>query len=81
MLKSLPVGNYSVPFRILDKQAFSRDQSLYVRVCPCLEGSTCDPEAAFASAVVGGGAIAAILAAIFLLMCEWCFRLLAKMIT
>ncbi|KAL8179578.1 UNVERIFIED_CONTAM: hypothetical protein K2H54_068616 [Gekko kuhli] len=68
MLKSLSVGNYSVPFRILDKQAFSRDQSLYVRVCSCLDGSTCDPEIAYASAVVGGGAVAAILAAILLLL-------------
>ncbi|XP_077192469.1 cadherin-like protein 26 isoform X2 [Paroedura picta] len=79
MLKSLPAGNYLVPFRILDKQAFSRDQSLSVRVCPCQDGSTCDPEAAYASAVVGGGAIGAILAAILLLLlglglllwCSW----------
>nr|XP_056700878.1 cadherin-like protein 26 [Euleptes europaea] len=68
MLRSLPVGNYSVPFRILDKQAFSRDQSFYVRVCPCLDGSTCDPEIAYSSAGIGGGAVAAILAAILLLV-------------
>ncbi|XP_054835234.1 cadherin-like protein 26 [Eublepharis macularius] len=68
MLKSLPAGNYSVPLRILDKQAFSRDQSLYVRVCPCLDGHTCQPEVAYASVGVNGGAIAAILAAVLFLM-------------
>uniref|UniRef100_A0ACB8F7B8 Uncharacterized protein n=1 Tax=Sphaerodactylus townsendi TaxID=933632 RepID=A0ACB8F7B8_9SAUR len=86
MLRSLPVGNYSVPLHILDKQAFSRVQSLYVRVCPCLDGSTCDPEIAYASARVGGGAIAAILAAILflvaglslLLWCSCCSNTVSK---
>ncbi|XP_054835317.1 cadherin-like protein 26 [Eublepharis macularius] len=44
MLRGLPLGNHLVPFRISDRQGFSGNQSLQVRVCHCLNGSVCGPE-------------------------------------
>ncbi|XP_063154885.1 cadherin-like protein 26 [Candoia aspera] len=42
MLKRLPLGSYSVPLHILDRQGFSKQQSLHVRVCSCLNGTRCE---------------------------------------
>ncbi|XP_061487090.1 cadherin-like protein 26 isoform X2 [Rhineura floridana] len=79
MLKNLPAGNYSVQLHILDKQGLSRDQSLHVRVCRCLDGITCEQEMKLSAVSVGlgGGAIAAILSGVLLLLLAlalllWC---------
>ncbi|XP_063154873.1 cadherin-like protein 26 [Candoia aspera] len=70
MLKSLPPGNYLVPLRIQDLQGFSRQQSLHVRICSCLDGITCEPPLEWAAASLGlsGGAIGTIVAAFLLLI-------------
>uniref|UniRef100_A0A8D0C1L3 Cadherin-like protein 26 n=1 Tax=Salvator merianae TaxID=96440 RepID=A0A8D0C1L3_SALMN len=70
MQRSLPVGNYSIPLRILDKQGFFKEQILHVRVCLCQDGNTCEEKVnlALESVSLGGGAIAVILSGFFLLL-------------
>ncbi|KAH0619216.1 hypothetical protein JD844_019021 [Phrynosoma platyrhinos] len=72
MIKSLPPGNYSVPLQISDKQGFFKEQTLPVTVCACQDGKTCEQkiERASVSVSLGGGAVGAILAAFFLLICK-----------
>lgn len=41
MLRSLPLGNYSVPLVIRDKQGLSQKQTVHVRVCFCPGGVSC----------------------------------------
>ncbi|XP_045384836.1 cadherin-like protein 26 [Lemur catta] len=41
MLRSLPVGNYSVPLVIGDRQGVSQKQTVHVRVCSCSSGFMC----------------------------------------
>ncbi|XP_042318380.1 cadherin-like protein 26 [Sceloporus undulatus] len=81
MIKSLPSGNYSVPFHISDKQGFFKEQTLHVTVCACQDGKTCEQmsERASVSVGLGGGAVGAILAAFLLLILAmglllWCPR-------
>ncbi|XP_056403543.1 cadherin-like protein 26 [Hyla sarda] len=78
MLKSLDVGNYSIPLEIYDRQGFFRAQTLNIRVCSCLDGDICEKMQP-ASYQMGGGAIGAIIGALLffllalcLLMCFLC---------
>ncbi|XP_074144841.1 cadherin-like protein 26 isoform X1 [Sminthopsis crassicaudata] len=74
MVRSLPNGNYSVPFIILDKQGFFKKQMLYVRLCSCLNGITCiDSSMAFIE--LGGDAIILICVAFILLAVALLFLL------
>ncbi|XP_040104645.1 cadherin-like protein 26 [Oryx dammah] len=41
MQRSLPLGDYSVPLLIGDKQGLSQKQTVHVRVCSCPDGFTC----------------------------------------
>ncbi|XP_051832642.1 cadherin-like protein 26 [Antechinus flavipes] len=74
MVRSLPNGNYSVPFIILDKQGFFKKQMLYVKLCSCLNGITCiDSSMAFVE--LGGVAITLICVAFILLAVALLFLL------
>ncbi|XP_075383795.1 cadherin-like protein 26 [Tenrec ecaudatus] len=44
ILKSLPLGDYLVPLRIGDYQGLSQRQTVHLRVCSCLGGTTCVDE-------------------------------------
>ncbi|XP_008947239.1 PREDICTED: cadherin-like protein 26, partial [Merops nubicus] len=69
MLRSLPQGSYLVPIIIQDRQGFSTRQNQHVRVCFCPDGHTCKDSPLLQPAVrLGGGAIAIILMAFFLLL-------------
>ncbi|XP_042085847.1 cadherin-like protein 26 isoform X4 [Ovis aries] len=41
MQRTLPLGDYSVPLLIGDKQGLSQKQTVHVRVCSCPNGFTC----------------------------------------
>ncbi|XFF83803.1 hypothetical protein AB1E18_010022 [Capra hircus] len=41
MQRTLPLGDYSVPLLIGDKQGLSQKQTVHVRVCSCPDGFTC----------------------------------------
>ncbi|KAM4032184.1 cadherin-like protein 26 [Anomaloglossus baeobatrachus] len=71
MRQSLPKGNYSIPLEIYDRQGSYSEQVLNIRVCSCPDGGGCeklDP----ASHNMGGGAIAAIIGALFLFLLALC---------
>ncbi|KAM6378684.1 cadherin-like protein 26 [Pluvialis apricaria] len=69
MLRSLPQGSYLVPIIIQDRQGFSTRQNQHVRLCFCPDGHTCEDSALPQATVrLGGGAIAIILMAFFLLL-------------
>ncbi|XP_053105350.1 cadherin-like protein 26 [Hemicordylus capensis] len=77
MLRSLPLGHYVLPIQILDKQGFSKTQTLDVRVCHCRDGIMCAQELRAASIGLGGNAVAAVMVAILLLILSiglllWC---------
>ncbi|XP_074066478.1 cadherin-like protein 26 [Macrotis lagotis] len=74
MLRSLQNGDYSVPFRILDKQGFFKKQILFVRLCSCPDGITC-VESTVPSVGLGGGVIIPICAAFILLTVALLFLL------
>ncbi|XP_070657450.1 cadherin-like protein 26 isoform X6 [Bos indicus] len=57
MQRSLPLGDYSVPLLIGDKQGLSQKQTVHVRVCSCPDGFTC-AEPLIARAGVMKGALA-----------------------
>uniref|UniRef100_A0A8C6EF74 Cadherin-like protein 26 n=1 Tax=Moschus moschiferus TaxID=68415 RepID=A0A8C6EF74_MOSMO len=57
MQRSLPLGDYSVPLLIGDKQGLSQKQTVHVRVCSCPDGFTC-AEPVIARAGVLQGALA-----------------------
>ncbi|XP_044783767.1 cadherin-like protein 26 isoform X4 [Bubalus bubalis] len=57
MQRSLPLGDYSVPLVIGDKQGLSQKQTVHVRVCSCPDGFTC-AEPLVARAGVLQGALA-----------------------
>lgn len=57
MQRSLPLGDYSVPLLIGDKQGLSQKQTVHVRVCSCPDGLTC-AEPLVARAGVLQGALA-----------------------
>uniref|UniRef100_A0A8C2NQS1 Cadherin domain-containing protein n=1 Tax=Capra hircus TaxID=9925 RepID=A0A8C2NQS1_CAPHI len=44
MQRTLPLGDYSVPLLIGDKQGLSQKQTVHVRVCSCPDGFTCAEE-------------------------------------
>lgn len=78
MLQNLAMGNYSIPLEIYDRQGFSSQQVLNVRVCSCPDGENCE-RLQPASQKMGGGAIGAIIGALLffllalcLLMCFLC---------
>ncbi|XP_015746232.2 cadherin-like protein 26, partial [Python bivittatus] len=81
MRKILPLGNYSVPLRILDMQSFYKQQSLHVRVCSCLNRIICekDPEAQLLVGGLSGGIVAIFLLCILGLgFLWWYFRIHAR---
>ncbi|XP_048464531.1 cadherin-like protein 26 [Rhincodon typus] len=41
MEKKIPIGNYTVPFRIQDRQGITQECFLNLRICHCLDGKTC----------------------------------------
>uniref|UniRef100_A0A8C6VIH2 Cadherin domain-containing protein n=1 Tax=Naja naja TaxID=35670 RepID=A0A8C6VIH2_NAJNA len=72
ILKSLPPGEYFVPFLIRDLQGFSRQETLDLQVCSCPNGVTCEQRYSLktVSLSLSGGAIAIIMVAFLLLSCE-----------
>ncbi|XP_020760811.2 cadherin-like protein 26 [Odocoileus virginianus] len=74
MQRSLPLGDYSVPLLIGDKQGLSQKQTVHVRVCSCPDGFTCaEPLVARAGVLQGalaplGVAFMALAAALLLLL-------------
>ncbi|KAB0351763.1 hypothetical protein FD754_016620 [Muntiacus muntjak] len=74
MQRSLPLGDYSVPLLIGDKQGLSQKQTVHVRVCSCPDGFTCaEPLIARAGVLQGalaplGVAFMALAAALLLLL-------------
>ncbi|XP_029469857.1 LOW QUALITY PROTEIN: cadherin-like protein 26 [Rhinatrema bivittatum] len=71
-LEKLPKGNYTVPLSIMDRQGASQKQILNVRVCSCPDGLTCE-KLMPPSHSLGGGAIAALLGSLLLLLLCLCF--------
>ncbi|CAH2303188.1 cadherin 26 [Pelobates cultripes] len=71
MLQNMPRGNYTVPLTIFDRQGSGSTQTLYVRICACPDGVTCEkmqpPEH-----YMGGGAIGIIFAALLLFLLALC---------
>ncbi|KAG8131653.1 hypothetical protein E2320_009564 [Naja naja] len=69
ILKSLPPGEYFVPFLIRDLQGFSRQETLDLQVCSCPNGVTCEQRYSLktVSLSLSGGAIAIIMVAFLLL--------------
>ncbi|KAM4623105.1 cadherin-like protein 26 [Discoglossus pictus] len=70
-IKSLPKGNHSVPLRIYDRQGSPSTQTLYVRVCSCPDGTTCEKMQP-AAQTLGGGAIGIMVAALLLMLLGFC---------
>ncbi|XP_043566217.1 cadherin-like protein 26 [Chiloscyllium plagiosum] len=56
MEKKMPVGNYTVPFKIQDRQGIAQNCFLNLRICHCLDGKTC-PDLKPATANLYGAAI------------------------
>ncbi|XP_007909957.2 cadherin-like protein 26 [Callorhinchus milii] len=65
-LQDFPVGTYSLPLRIHDKQNLFNDDILTLRICHCPDGRNCLDKAP--SSALGGDAIVLIFASLLLLL-------------
>ncbi|XP_055044373.2 cadherin-like protein 26 isoform X1 [Misgurnus anguillicaudatus] len=75
-LKSLPYGNYSIPFKIQDQQALATEAVFHVVVCDCTEVAVCRVRRA-AYSRLGAAAIGLLIAGfllffVLLLLCFLC---------
>lgn len=74
-LKSLPYGNYSIPFKIQDQQALAAEECFYVVVCDCTEAGVCRGRQAPYSKLGAAGIgllILGFLMFLLLLLCLFC---------
>ncbi|XP_072370863.1 cadherin-like protein 26 isoform X3 [Scyliorhinus torazame] len=67
----IPIGNYTVPLKIRDRQGITQETSLNLHICHCLDGETC-PAPKPASAVLAGAAIGLLFAGLLLLLLGFC---------
>ncbi|XP_059837175.1 cadherin-like protein 26 [Hypanus sabinus] len=70
----VPVGNYSIPFKIRDRQGISKESSLNLYVCHCTDGKTC-PAPKPATSFLGKAATGLLLAGLLFLILGLCLLL------
>ncbi|XP_038659102.1 cadherin-like protein 26 isoform X2 [Scyliorhinus canicula] len=68
---NIPIGNYTVPLKIRDRQGITQETSLNLHICHCLDGKTC-PAPKPARAVLAGAAIGLLFAGLLLLLLGFC---------
>ncbi|XP_041059718.1 cadherin-like protein 26 isoform X1 [Carcharodon carcharias] len=69
--KKIPIGNYSVPLKIHDRQGRAQERSLNLRICHCLDGKTCHVLKPGTTALAGPG-IGLLFAGLLLLLLGFC---------
>ncbi|XP_078275343.1 cadherin-like protein 26 [Rhinoraja longicauda] len=75
--KKIPIGNYSIPVIIQDRQGLVQRNTLHVWVCPCDDGRMC-PDHAPMPAALGAAAIGILFGALLLLLLGLCLSFVMK---
>ncbi|XP_062887118.1 cadherin-like protein 26 isoform X2 [Mobula hypostoma] len=73
-IRKVPIGNYSIPFKIRDRQGISKESSLNLHVCHCIDGKTC-PAPMPATSFLGRAAIGFLFAGLLFLILGLCLLL------
>ncbi|XP_051887258.1 cadherin-like protein 26 [Pristis pectinata] len=73
-IRKVPIGNYTIPFKIRDRQGITQESSLNLHVCHCIDERTC-PVPLPATSSLGGAAIGLLLAGLLLLILGLCLLL------
>ncbi|XP_078092188.1 cadherin-like protein 26 [Mustelus asterias] len=76
-MKKIPIGNYTVPLKIRDRQGVETKDTLYLWVCHCYDGSTC-PHPGPTSVVFGAVAIGLLFGTLFFLLLGFCLMLVMR---
>uniref|UniRef100_UPI00398F1A95 cadherin-like protein 26 n=1 Tax=Pristiophorus japonicus TaxID=55135 RepID=UPI00398F1A95 len=74
LMKKIPIGNYTIPLNIRDRQGVATENMLHLWVCHCYDGSTC-PEPKPPTAILGGVAIGLLFGALLFLLLGLCLIL------
>ncbi|XP_078092608.1 cadherin-like protein 26 isoform X2 [Mustelus asterias] len=69
--KRIPIGDYTVPVKIRDRQGITQESSLNLRICHCLDGKTC-PVPKPATTILSGAAIGLLFTGLLLFLLGFC---------
>ncbi|XP_069739786.1 cadherin-like protein 26 isoform X2 [Narcine bancroftii] len=70
-IRQVPVGYYSIPFKIRDRQGITQECTLNLRVCHCTDGKTC-PVPRPTTAFLGGAAVGLLFVGLLFLILGLC---------